>query len=1147
MDRKEREDSVKIQSTKTKQKSGFSVSAKIYKIFSSIVKVIWWSKSREISEVLDSWDILLLKEQLRKFIDILDIEDIELKQKIQYFVNEIFQTEDISEDILYIITIMTDTFGKEFVNENMDSFAHVLESVFTCSRMPELYDIKEYLDKTFPGVNQTEFMILITLFHDLKKTYKPSQYLEPVDAIKWWHLSSHQWDGAKFLLEWIEDSQSNIYNYFSKFLSKKNIDLSKISELWQLIARVIQWHAGNTEFIQIDTARTLLNIINYIDTDFANIDNFTKLKNRAVSFLEKLINQKIISYSELDFLKNLKESNYIIMYLKKLLIQKYIHWNIGRNIWLVEIELDKVKQLCEHMDKHMNKESSLAKLLEDSSNSYMLEDIIEEKKELWEKLDKDINKYLHPTFVKDDIENKMRLLFNINDIQSYIVPSSASFRKLLQHNSIDRLLTSPINWAVDVLAQLQLGIERSDSTMEKGFYQAMYYNGIANLKDLINAYHKKLKLLLPNNVPERIKEMGVTCEEAYIKACNTNYQTPEELKTVKDFFILKIDELCSNLETNIVYPSIKLEWHTLLCDGLWDLAYTETLDVFSKILVDESIDTIKIASNMTTNQKRILYNMLTNNYPLLEMLRLTNNSQIVNIRFSWLENITYELSMDFVYNILDSIKNLLILRFDSFYKMENMKGRVVRNHYKNITFSMPWWEPLAVLFTEDIDKKTIIKKAIEEKKLYIEEYALKLWKSKEYIINVILRNLSFGIWNSYLWESSKESEKIDAFYKADIMSRQNKNNSNLELSIFSEWFVKKLVEKAKFMEQKLINKYKDSECSINNIKHKVVVHNNWVQVINPILFRYIRKYSSNHKYSHIEIMNDISIYIDLLDSCFEFMSFFVRKKSPFQEVSDINDEFAKWLIKTKNITQNHKWTYSRQSLLELTATKGWLRMVININGMTVDNIDLFKKFSEKILDETFENTEFLIIWHNITVKFIEAVDLIKEKYPEAIISIWWYEKYVYIPDIENMNDFIFFVSKALDSKKLRAKLSYNYCENVVNSKDYYDRLLDSNKLVSYIEQFMEESIYELWFQDKIKTPNNISLYVWNKEIYFLDEEIIRKNLGPIIKNIIILLSSWDQLIEQKNIIQIWDSKLDIKVCYENDNMNIKIENTLDLS
>gem|GEM_PF-6010351 len=50
-------------------------------------------------------------------------------------------------------------------------------------------------------------------------------------------------------------------------------------------------------------------------------------------------------------------------------------------------------------------------------------------------------------------------------------------------------------------------------------------------------------------------------------------------------------------------------------------------------MVDESIDTIKITSNMTTNQKRILYNMLTNNYPLLEILRLTENSQIINIKF----------------------------------------------------------------------------------------------------------------------------------------------------------------------------------------------------------------------------------------------------------------------------------------------------------------------------------------------------------------------------------------------------------------------------------------------------------------------------------------------------------------------------------
>gem|GEM_PF-4571741 len=38
-----------------------------------------------------------------------------------------------------------------------------------------------------------------------------------------------------------------------------------------------------------------------------------------------------------------------------------------------------------------------------------------------------------------------------------------------------------------------------------------------------------------------------------------DYQTPEELDLVKGFFLSKMDELCDNLDTDIVYPSIKLE------------------------------------------------------------------------------------------------------------------------------------------------------------------------------------------------------------------------------------------------------------------------------------------------------------------------------------------------------------------------------------------------------------------------------------------------------------------------------------------------------------------------------------------------------------------------------------------------------------
>ncbi len=1133
MTREGKERLVKATPKKAKQKPIFPISEKIYKILSSISKSFWLEKDIDIT------NIVLLKDKFKNFINTLAIKDNEIKNKINYFVDKIFQSEDISEDMLYMILMMKDIFATKFVNENIDSFAHVLEFVFTSSRMPELYDIKNFLDNNFPGISQTEFMVLTALFHDLKKEYKLSQYLNPIDAIRWGHLSSHQWDGAEFLLDWVKNKNNEIYNYFEVFFIKKNLDVSKIEEFVEIMARIIAWHAGNTEFIQIDSARTLLNIVDYVDIEFADIRDFVVSKNKAILFIEDLAKENIVTFAEVDFLKNLKEKDQIIAYLKKLLVQKYIVRNIGRQVWLTEIDIDKMKEICLYISKYINKEDYLSKLLKDSRNAYMLDNIIEEKKQLWKQLDKGINKYLHTTFIDNRIENKLRLLFNINDIQSYVVPSSASFRKLLYHNTIDRLLTSPINGAVDVLAQLQLWIERSDSTMEKWFYQAMYYNGIRNLKKLINIYHKEMQKDLPETAPEEIKVMWKTREEAYIKACYREYKTPEELELIKTFFVSKVDDLCESLNTDIVYPSIKLKWHTLLCDWIWDLAYTETLDVFSKILVDESIDTIQLSPNMNIEQKRILYNMLANNYPLLEILRLTKNSQIINIRFAGLDVIAGELSENFVYNILDAIKNIFIWRFDFFYKNKKIKGRVVRNYYKNITFSMPWGEPLKILFLGEKKKKEIIELAIEKNLSYIEETAMRLWKTKKFIIDMILDNLKFGIWNSYLGDNMEESAKIDAFYKTDIMSRQNIDNNDIEIAVFKDGFIKELVLKSNLLEIELIEKYANEVYNIDATNHNIVVKKSGDVIINPILLKYIRKNYFGSNLLQDEKTKDIRKYIDLMDSCFEFISLLVKKESPFQEVSAINTDFAKWLIRTKTITQNHKWTYARQSLLELTSNKWGLRMIIDIDGMIVDNIELFKKFSRKILDKNLKKSEFLVIWHDITIKFVEAVDLIKKEYPEAIISIWWYEKYIYIPEIENIDSFIKFVFQSLDSKWLKAKLSCNYCHNVLDSKKSYDRLLNFNQLISYIEQYMEKIIYELELQDKVQMPNNISLFIWDKEYYIFEKLINKKWLEPIIKEIINRISLWEKEFTFEEKIKIWSFKLKISITYKNQNLSIK--------
>lgn len=537
---------------------------KIQKLNRFIDDLIWKADPKTLS---------MSKEEIKALWD-----------KSKKLILEISASDKFSPEILDFLVNVKWVLSDKLWWMNLKSLTHILESVVDWWRIPENTKIQETLKK-FWNISQADFFAITAIFHDLDKNFMPAQFLPDLEAaLKWHNLTSHQLDSANLFKNL--SSQSDIWksleNFFEKSWLKKlpnwNEILQKLVELYRnllqfieskwitdsrkkeqlmdLMFETIKWHAANTEFIQVDSARGWAKALNQVQSMLKEVSTKEDVKKIMLQYLDS--SQKIPFEEALKRSSSVEEMTEIS---KKFILQRYIKINIWKEVPINQIDLKDFDKLVWGLNS-TNKNSELKQVLK-WWNLSDVEKIISQKTTDLKENKWLMNKYLHGEISGGNEE--VRFAFNLNDIIWYIKPNSEWFIKLIwlewwpQHG-FDLLIASPMNSMLATLSEL-----KAKSNIPE--YKHMYENWMKNVQILMNWYKAKLNtpFVYSKGMPEYLswKEFqGKTFWQVYEILSNSwpkfwdnlndrtkfNEQFVKELAQIKQYFAWEFKKTCAWLK-----------------------------------------------------------------------------------------------------------------------------------------------------------------------------------------------------------------------------------------------------------------------------------------------------------------------------------------------------------------------------------------------------------------------------------------------------------------------------------------------------------------------------------------------------------------------------------------------------------------------
>ena len=448
--------------------------------------------------------------------------------------------------------------------------------------------------------------------------------------------------------------------------------------------------------------------------------------------------------------------------------------------------------------------------------------------------------------------------------------------------------------------------------------------------------------------------------------------------------------------------------------------------------------------------KESLYNIIWNNFPFLEVSRLTKWSKVLDITFLGIKKINDTISKEFVDLFINKLKRILHKNFLESNNLNNTIWRVIRDNYKHITFSM-WREfnILNSLFWKINNKKELFNNIFEE--IDIDDIKVSLKWSKIKDINEV-KEILFEEFNLWIWSSFIDNEwdvdiniKMLAFYEAEISSRNIVELNDLWENINFNFNFKKIKElsiKASILENKIVELYTNKKFFFNGTHFDIIV--NWK--INNILLRYVRKWDSIWD---VKLFNYVNDYINILTSWFDFIAPIIDN-SQLNMIEWINKQLEIWIISTDLIKNTYKNTLSIDSLKIQSRWKKWLRVFIDIVDMWIMNLNDFRLLAKKVeswlIDEN-NLEELLESGKTATNRFQNLILEIKSIYPWSKIALWWDEIFIFFEwEIDfNRNKLISDISLKLRKQDLvwRISSSYDSDENIYN---YLDVITSINKI-----------------------------------------------------------------------------------------------------
>ncbi len=574
------------------------------------------------------------------------------------------------------------------------------------------------------------------------------------------------------------------------------------------------------------------------------------------------------------------------------------------------------------------------------------------------------------------------------------------------------------------------------------------------------------------------------------------------------------------------WNNIELKWwiHKLTDDKIDKLTDRELL----WIIINNENKNIDI-NWLSTKNKQKINNILTQNYPLYWVSRLTPNSNLININISWIKNINDKFWQDFTDLLNKNFKEEIFKNLEKTW----YNSRVIRSDYKNISLVLPKNSDISKLFWHSIQTKDFIEKIINKT---ISESNL-AHSEKTSAINLIRENYNFWVWKSKIWtDTSNIIHNIEYLRQAEITSRRNIWNSTDNIVTYSSEESLNKIRNSINIENEILSKYEWKSFSYKWKDFKITTNINNENKISSDLLRVVRKWEEiNPK----ELKSEIEKYIKELNDSIDFISP-LRTSIKFSQ-EQVNEAEKIWkmmkdgIIDKKYLSTTYKWWLNKDVFINKITNIPWESIFIDIKDMWIHNLVDYREKAKKIdiLSNSYKKWEIskekielelyqtmLEAWLPITEKFIEFKSRLKTIYPNAKIHIWWDEIYIFNNDWKHID--LQQILNILNTSDISWRLTRN---NWIGSeRNFADLDLNSN-----INKKIEEYI-KIKTNIDFKTTINLAVLKLEKEEikkFLIEIESILKNanLENLLKEnweIIINTSKWNFRLKNKsnNILEI---------------------------
>lgn len=583
-------------------------------------------------------------------------------------------------------------------------------------------------------------------------------------------------------------------------------------------------------------------------------------------------------------------------------------------------------------------------------------------------------------------------------------------------------------------------------------------------------------------------------------------------------------------------------------DNIWDILRVNWIEN-ARLIETPSWPRLDL-SDLSSQELETINRIMTNNFPLMEITRLPAWQTIVNINISWIKQINDIAWQHFTDMVLNRFREIVIWN-----ARNNTNSRLVKSDYKNTTFVSNDENIWDIIFWDFNSKSQLIQRIIDDLESSLRanwdsiiRNAINEWKItwvvpgsyefnrlvEENITNtqdVIRTYFNFWIWRAEVPEWESQIWALEAIRRAESSSRPRAWSDMIEIKEYNHSEIIDMLRSSNNIREDIINRFRNSYFDYNWLNYRAVVNIDWEFHISNELLRYARKYPD--KINPEELSNLVTQYIRDLNNSLDFIAPSRWEITPslqdFNRAQDLNRQIRDRMIDPNALTNTFKWWLTREAFNHRISWEVWTSVFVDIKDMWIDNIVDFQNRSQEILRiqrrydaweidiQTYNDLTqrlFLEAWKSVTDKFVEANRLINERYPNAIISFWGDEIFLFIPNNTHTPSISQDLNNIFASSWQQARMTITSWIGNAENFNQLDRL-------TWVNKFFEEWLEWIFIRNGENLellPNSTNLFMSRRfEEAVFNQDISLNDFLNQLKNSPINNQSWNLLIDNYEI------------------------------